>query len=269
MLAIKFRKNKRILNEDKIHLVFKILNMLCAKNKEIYHSDYSFEISESKICTDWIDDSLIRDEKKLNNLDFNKYITILADYNSDKIRVEIIPNKARERVKNCSHIDFNLDNESNFYKIFDDSKLLRLKEILESYKKIISEYYFYDLNINPNCYSDYENRIYQKYYDEIEFAEILIDNRLKTVEDRILKKEELNYAVMFVKNLFSKDSENFVKSLTENLDAHVSIGSFEICGNDSEKVFNDLKQKLLLYVDKLRNQNKEKYKKEFQKVFKK
>ncbi|PQV41787.1 hypothetical protein [Methanohalophilus euhalobius] len=264
MLSIKFR-NKKISLKTKIEIVNSIFDFIDVFNtKEVYYSEYTFVKVEESEVINWIDDLLENDI--LENLSNNYFITMVAEAPYGIIRAEISPQKARKGIPNCSHIDINLESDYDFYEIlYDKNKISTLTNFFDRKQDLISEFYFFDLSASPDCYTDIQNRKLTKFYDEVDFANLLLqENKYNSkVEEKTTKAIGYN----FTEQIFQEEHQPVIQSLikSNNFDVACASGSFMIYGEDTSEFLNLIRGMLNEYITRINERNV--YRTEFNKLF--
>lgn len=265
MLAIKFRNRKHVKIKNKIEIVNSVFDIISiTKRKKLFYSTYTFSEVEDSEVVQLIDD--LMEHNILNKLDDEHFITLTAETSYGSIRAEINPKKARKNIPNCSHIDINIEDESALYDRLEPTVINRLTEYFDEKREIISEFYFFDLNQSPDCYSDIKNRLFMKVYDEVEFANLLMSD--SKFEDRVEEKTIRAIGYNFTQLLFQEDRQQFVQAIIQenNLNATAAAGSLVLYGKDSAKFIEIILEKLYTYIAAIKGKNL--YSTEFDNLYK-
>lgn len=265
MLALKFRNRRQVNIKQKIEIINAIFDIIgVEERKEIFYSDYTFSKVEESKTVKWMDDLLENDI--FDDLDNNCFVTLIADAPYGSIRAEINPNKARKNVFNCSHIDINLEDKTSLYDFLNDEVILSLEFFFDKKEDIISEFYFFDLNRSPDFYSDVDNRVFSKVYDEVEFANLLL-SKCK-YDNKLDKKTTTAIGCNFTNQLFQKKHQHAIEVIINdnNLAVSCAAGSFMVYGNDVPKFMGLMRDMLKKYIERIKE--KDVYKTEFDKLFK-
>jgi hypothetical protein len=266
MLSIKFRSKKRVTLKDKIGIVNTIFDIIgIQERKEFFYSDYTFSKVEESTSIGWIDDLL--ESNTIDEIDDKLFITLTAESTYGTVLVEIIPRVARKNVTNCPHIDINLESDILLYDIFKNSQRMEyLKKYFDRMQDVLSEYYFFDLKVSPNCYSDIRNRLFSKFYDEFDFSKLLLKDH--AYNDRLNEKNIKTIGDNFTSRILQKDSQTFMQNLItdNNLNVACATGSLELYGEDVPVFIDLIMERLNEYINRIIQ--KDIYSTEFDTVFK-
>jgi len=265
MLALKFRNRHQVNVKQKIEVINAIFDIIGVKErKEIFYSDYTFSKVEESKTVKWMEDLLENDI--FDDLDNNCFITLIAEAPYGSIRAEINPNKARKNVFNCSHIDINVEDETSLFGFLNDEAKNSLEVFFDKEEDIISEFYFFDLNRSPDFYTDVDNRVFSKVYDEVEFANLLLHKR--EYDNKLDKKTTSAIACNFANQMFQIEQQPFIKSVIINNNLNVSCvaGSFKVFGDDVTEFMGLMRDMLNEYIEHIKE--KDVYKTEFDRLFK-
>jgi hypothetical protein len=265
MLAIKFRNRKKINVKKKIEIINSVFDIIAvSKRKKLYYSDYTFaEVEESTKIP--LYDDLFK-QNILDKLSNDHFITFTAEASFGSIRAEINPNKVRDSIFNCSHIDINTENEIFLYDILKEmNKIEPLINYLDSFKEIISEFYFFDLNTSPDSYSDVHNRVCSKHYDPIEYASLLLKNY--KFDDRVDEKTTKAIACNFTSQIFQEKRQPFIQGIISenNLNLAAAAGSIFLQGEDMPTFMDRLLVNLDRYIKNIKE--KDVYNIEFDRLY--
>ena len=265
MLALKFRNRRQVNIKQKIEIINAIFDIIgVEERKELFYSDYTFSKVEESTIVEWMDDLL---EKNIfNDLDNNCFVTLIAEASYGSIRAEINPNKARKNVFNCSHIDINVEDKTSLYDLLDNKAILSLVDFFDKKADTISEFYFFDLNRSPDFYTDVDNRVFFKVYDEVEFANLLLSKR--EYDNKLDKKTTTAIGCNFTNQMFQKGHQPVIEAviLNNNLNVSCAAGSFMVYGDDVPKFMGLMRDKLKEYIERIKE--KDVYKTEFDRLFK-
>ena len=264
MFALKFRNRRQVNIKQKIEIINAIFDIIgVEKRKEIFYSDYTFSKVEESKTVKWMDDLLENDI--FDDLDNNCFVTLTAEAPYGSIRAEINPNKARKNVFNCSHIDINVENKTSLYDLLDNKTILSLVDFFDRKEDIISEFYFFDLNRSLNFYTDVDNRVFFKVYDEVEFANLLLSKR--EYDNKLDKKTTTAIGCNFINQMFQKGHQPVIEAMVHNhnFDVSCAAGSFMVYGNDVPKFMGLMREMLKQYIELIKG--KDVYKTEFNKLF--
>ena len=265
MLALKFRNHRLVSIKQKIEIINAIFDIIGVEGRnEFFYSDYTFSKVEESKTLKWMDDLLENDI--YNELDNNCFVTIIAEAPYGSIRAEINPNKARKNIFNCSHIDINVEDKTSLYDFLDKAAILSLVDFFDKIADTLSEFYFFDLNRSPDFYSDIDNRVFFKVYDEVEFANLLLPKR--EYDNKLEKKTTTAIGCNFTNQMFQKGHQPVIESviLNNNLNVSCAAGSFMVYGDDVPKFMGLMRDKLIEYIERIKV--KDVYKTEFDRLFK-
>ncbi len=232
MLAIKFRNRIHVDVKTKIEIINSVFDIIAVNKREkLFYSDYTFtEVEESTVIPLFED---LFKQDVLDDLNNNHFITFIAEAPYGSIRAEINPNKVRNNVSNCSHIDINIQDEISLYDIVKKmNKIEHLVNYFDTRRDIISEFYFFDLSKSPDCYTDLYNRVFTKEYDEFEYASLLLKGH--KFEDKVDEKTTKAIACNFTHQLFQESRQPFVQGIITdyNLSIAAASGSLMVEGRD-------------------------------------
>ena len=264
MLAVKFRNRRKVNIKQKIEIINTIFDIIgVEERKDFFYSDYTFSKVEESKTVEWMDDLL--ENNIFDELNNDYFVTLIANAPYGSIRAEINPNKARKHVRNCSHIDINVEGETSLYKFLNATDIKSLRYFFDTHADIMSEFYFFDLNRSPDFYSDVDNRVCTKAYDEVEFADLLLS---KHEYDTPLDKKTITaIGCNFVNQMFQTAQQPGIRAIihNNNLDVSCAAGSFMVYGNDVPIFMGLMRDKLMEYIELIKE--KDVYKTEFDKLF--
>lgn len=265
MLALKFRNRRQVNIKQKIEIINAIFDIIgVEERKELFYSDYTFSKVEESKTVKWMDDLL--ENNIFDDLDNNDFVTLTAEASYGSIRAEINPNQARKNVFNCSHIDINVEDETSLYDFLNDEVRSSLEVFFDKNEDIMSEFYFFDLNRSPDFYTDVDNRVFFKVYDEVEFANLLL-SKCK-YDNKLDKKTTTAIGCNFTNQMFQKGHQHAIEVIIHdnNLDVSCAAGSFMVYGNDVPKFMGLMRDMLKEYIERIKE--KDVYKTEFDRLFK-
>ena len=267
MLALKFRNRRQVNIKQKIEIINAIFDIIGVEERnELFFSDYTFSKVEESTIVESLDDLLENDI--FDDLDNNCFVTLIAEAPYGSIRAEINPNKARKNVFNCSHIDINVEGETSLNDFLNDDVRSSLEIFFDKHEDILSEFYFFDLNRSSDFYSDLDNRVLFKAYDEVEFANLLLFKCKHKYDTKLDKKTTTAIVCNFANQMFQKEHQDVieVKIHDNNFDVSCAAGSFMVYGNDVPKFMGLMRDMLKKYIGRIKE--KDVYKTEFDELFK-